>query len=108
MGEDSQTSILREMKEELGYEVQVDQLLWFNENFFVFDNKNFPEIGLYYLVSIKSEFTFSKGPFHGEEGDRLIYQWVPIDELKCIELYPEFLKASLLELPSSTQHIVED
>lgn len=105
--EDSQTSIIREIKEELGFDVKVDRLLWFTENFFDYNEKNFHEIGLYYLVSLtEGHFPFTNAPFHGEEGERLLYQWVPIDELDKIMLYPEFLRTSLKEIPSTTKHLV--
>ena len=105
--EDSQTSILREIKEELGYEVQVDRLLWFTENFFIYNSKNYHEIGLYYKVSLIDEnFSFTTEPFYGEEGDRLIYQWVQIDQLENILLFPEFLRKSLAEIPLTAQHLI--
>lgn len=105
--EDSQTSIIREIKEELGYEVQVDRLLWFTENFFIYNSKNYHEIGLYYKVLLIDEnFSFTTEPFYGEEGDRLIYQWVPIDQLENILLFPEFLRKSLAEIPLTAQYLI--
>jgi 8-oxo-dGTP pyrophosphatase MutT (NUDIX family) len=105
--EESQASIIREIREELGFDVKVDRLLWFAENFFDYDNKSFHEIGLYYTVSlIEGEFSFRDEPFYGEEGKRLLYKWYPVNQLDEILLYPEFLKDQLNELPHSTQHIV--
>ncbi|WP_026562548.1 NUDIX hydrolase [Bacillus sp. J37] len=104
--EDSRTSITREIKEELGLDIIVNNLLWFTENFFEYNQKNFHEIGLYYEVSFKSQPIFSSEVFYGEEGERLIYKWTPIDELGDLVLYPEFLKSSLKKLPKSTEHVV--
>jgi 8-oxo-dGTP pyrophosphatase MutT (NUDIX family) len=105
--EDSQTSIVREVKEELGIDVKVDRLLWFTENFFDYNNKNYHEIGLYYKVSpTDGRFSMQSEAFFGEEGDRLIYQWVPISELENIMLYPEFIKKSLTDLPESPKHLI--
>lgn len=105
--EDSQTSIIRELKEELGLDTKVERLLWFTENFFDYNDKNYHEIGLYYQVEIVDErFVFCTEPFYGEEGERLIYRWVPAEELEEIVLYPEFLKGSLLDLPLSPQHLI--
>ncbi|RSD28792.1 NUDIX hydrolase [Mesobacillus subterraneus] len=105
--EDSQTSIVREMKEELGIEIKVDRLLWFTENFFGYNNKDYHEIGLYYKVSpVSGSFAFKTEEFFGEEGDRLVYQWVPISKLENIQLYPEFVRTSLAELPETQQHLV--
>lgn len=105
--EDSQTSIVREVKEELGIDVKVDRLLWFTENFFDYNNKNYHEIGLYYKVSpTDGGFSMQSEAFFGEEGDRLIYQWVPISQLENIPLYPEFVRTSLRELPEAPQHLI--
>jgi 8-oxo-dGTP pyrophosphatase MutT (NUDIX family) len=105
--EDSQTSIVREVKEELGIDVKVDRLLWFTENFFDYNNKNYHEIGLYYSVSpTDGIFSMQNEAFFGEEGDRLIYQWVPISELENIMLYPEFIKKSLTDLPEAPKHLI--
>jgi 8-oxo-dGTP pyrophosphatase MutT (NUDIX family) len=105
--EDSQTSIVREVKEELGIDVKVDRLLWFTENFFDYNNKNYHEIGLYYKVSpTDGRFSMQSEAFFGEEGDRLIYQWVPISELENIMLYPEFIKKSLTDLPEAPKHLI--
>ncbi|MBT2691657.1 NUDIX hydrolase [Bacillus sp. ISL-55] len=105
--EDSQTSVVREVKEELGIDIKVDRLLWFTENFFDYNNKDYHEIGLYYKVApLNGSFNFHKDEFFGEEGERLIYQWVPISNLEKIKLYPEFIRTSLSELPEVPQHLI--
>lgn len=105
--EDSQTSVVREVKEELGIDVKVEKLLWFTENFFDYNDKNYHEIGLYYQVSpLNGSFNFHKEEFFGEEGERLVYQWVPISSLEEFKLYPEFIRTSLSELPEAPQHLI--
>lgn len=107
--EDSQTSIIREMKEELGFDVEVERLLWLTENFFEYNKKKYHEIGLYYKVEITDgNLRFTTQPFYGEEGDRLIYQWVPIHQLNNVLLYPEFLRNSLDNLPMVTKQLIVD
>ncbi|WHX42463.1 NUDIX hydrolase [Mesobacillus sp. AQ2] len=105
--EDSQTSIVREVKEELGIDVKVDRLLWFTENFFDYKHRDFHEIGLYYHVSpLEGSFDFQADAFFGEEGERLVYQWVPISQLAKIKLYPEFIRTSLHAVPETPQHLI--
>lgn len=105
--EDSHTSIVREVKEELGIDVKVDRLLWFTENFFDYKHRDFHEIGLYYHVSpLEGSFNFQADAFFGEEGERLVYQWVPISQLEQIELYPEFIRTSLHALPETPHHLI--
>ncbi|TFB25004.1 NUDIX domain-containing protein [Filobacillus milosensis] len=103
--EDSKSGIVREMAEELNIECKVDRLLWFTENFFEYKYRNFHEIGLFYLLSTVREH-FQKGPFFSEEGDHLVYEWVHIDELHKINLYPMFLRTELQKLPTNMEHII--
>jgi len=77
------------------------------ENFFNYDGKDFHEIGLYY--SVKSDgklIEFDRTNFYGVEGERLVFKWTPIDELKNIELYPDFLRTAINKLPITTEHII--
>ncbi|UOE95833.1 NUDIX hydrolase [Alkalihalobacillus sp. LMS39] len=104
--EDSSHCIKREMKEELGYEVEIEQLIWFTENFFEYKGKPFHEIGLIYKVSTTDKVNVKSDFFYGKEGEHLLYKWVPIEELNKIILYPEFLKTGLTELPTVTQHLI--
>ncbi|WP_079508630.1 NUDIX hydrolase [Mesobacillus jeotgali] len=105
--EDSQTSIIREIKEELGIDVKVDRLLWFTENFFEYKRRDFHEIGLYFQVSpLEGNLQFHTEEFFGEEGEKLVYQWVPIGELETIKLFPEFIKTSVKDLPEAPQHLI--
>ncbi|WKA54301.1 NUDIX hydrolase [Planococcus shixiaomingii] len=105
--EDSKTCLMREMEEELGTSVAVEQLLWVVENFFPYAGKDFHEIGFYYLVhGTEKPSLYQNGPFFGPEGERLVYQWVPLSEVGDAALYPEFLRKALTELPEATQHFI--
>lgn len=105
--ESSQSCIIREMKEELGFNVKINRLLWMTENFFEYYSKQFHELGFYYSISSATPSThFTTETFHGEEGDRLIYKWVPINELEQLPLFPEFLRTSLEELPLTPKHLI--
>jgi len=81
-------------------------ILWVTENFFEYNNKNFLEIGIYYKVSTESGFGIKSEAFYGEEGDRLLYQWVLINKLSEMLLYPEFLKTSLNRIPDNIEHLI--
>ncbi|MBY0095985.1 NUDIX hydrolase [Mesobacillus maritimus] len=103
--EESASGVKRELMEELGVAVEIVYLLWVTENFFTYNEAKFHEIGFYYLVSSEKIMNHDEA-FSCLEGDGLLYQWIPIDQLDEITLYPEFLKTSLKELPPSTQHII--
>ncbi|MBK6795945.1 MAG: NUDIX domain-containing protein [Acidobacteria bacterium] len=45
-GEPAEQTLMREMREEIGAEIEVVRLLWFAENFFTYDGFRYHEIGL--------------------------------------------------------------
>lgn len=107
MLEDSKTCLLREIKEELGAEVKVERLLWVAENFFTYNFKNYHELGFYHLVKCaEGKSNYRPGPFFGPEGDRLTYQWMALEELEKVNLYPVFLRQALQNLPETTEHLI--
>lgn len=106
MNEPSPLSLQREFTEELDLSVQVGRLVWIVENFFEYREKKVHEIGLYYLVSTEDKQDLTNGPFHGVEGERLVYEWVPISELEDVVLYPEFLKKALKKIPETIEHLI--
>lgn len=107
MLEDSKSCLVREMAEELDTAVSANRLLWVAENFFTYNAKQYHELGFYYEVEpVGGASHFREGPFFGPEGERLTYQWVPLSEIEQVELYPEFLRSGLKELPASIEHVI--
>ena len=107
MTEDSQSSIQREFREELGIDVHVERMALVIENFFEHGGKDFHEIGFYYAITAESNAaSFKENTFHGTEGERLIFKWTPIVDLEGIALYPECLRTTLKEMPLHIQHFV--
>ena len=105
LSEDSRAAIKRELQEELNVAIKVHQLCWMVENFFYYKGNDFHEIGLYYRISSSDNSIVDKqGAFYGAEGERLIYQWMPITELNDVELQPAFLREGVKHLPEHTEH----
>lgn len=103
-------AVRREVREEIGAEVEVVRLLWIVENFY-HRNKDIHELSFYFLINLHpgSPLLRGDGPFYGQEHDHpLIYQWHPIDESLLFDLpiMPSFLATSLTDLPKTPQHIV--
>ncbi|OIN66921.1 NUDIX hydrolase [Exiguobacterium sp. KRL4] len=88
MMEHGEQAIIREIKEELGKEVHVKQFLSAQENFFEYEGIQFHEVAFFYEVELMTLETLTLEPFHGIEGEQLIYQYVPIDRLQSVKLYP--------------------
>ncbi len=103
-------ALRREVREEIGADVEVIRLLWVLENFF-HKNKDIHELSFYFLMEIdpSSHLLKSDGPFYGQEHDHtLTFQWHPIDEagLARLPLFPGYLASALQHIPGTPQHIV--
>ena len=57
-GETTAETIVREFKEEIGADINVERLFMVNENFFPWGNRPCQQINLYYLVSLKDEKSY--------------------------------------------------
>lgn len=89
-GESTQEALIREFKEELGIEIVDYKPIWVNECFFEEKGKKFHEIGMYYFVN---DISIGTESFSTQEGGRTnYYEWLDIDELENVVLYPEFIK----------------
>jgi 8-oxo-dGTP pyrophosphatase MutT (NUDIX family) len=103
-------ALRREVKEEIGADVEVVRLLWIMENFF-HKSKDIHELSFYFLMQITpdSDLLKSDGPFYGQEHEhRLTFQWFPLDEamLAGLPLNPGYLSRALLNIPDTIQHVV--
>lgn len=110
MLESSEDTLVREMKEELGIDIEVERLLWVSENFFEYENKVFHELGFYYQMKLPENCPLfeHKGEFTGDEQEiKLIFKWQPIDRLDDLVLYPTFLKRTLTTKSEGIEHIIE-
>lgn len=109
MGEAARESLTREIREELGAEAEVGRLVWVLENFFDFDGTPFHEIGLYFDLSLpdgSSAIRADEFERRDDDGELLIFRWVPINGLDSLRVLPSFLADGLRELPAQTAHVV--
>lgn len=107
-GESSEEAIIREMTEELGVTVIDYRSLWINECFFVDSGTRFHEVGIYYLVNLENtEFNHYEPFFELIEGSRVnTYEWLDIDSLESIALYPLFVKTEIKNPDKTLKHII--
>lgn len=109
MGESSETAIVREMEEEIGLHFRVTRPLWFLENFFDHQEKEYHEISVIFLIHcITEEELLARGnKFTGlDSGTPLLFEWHKVETLVHFPLFPTFLRTELGELPSSEQYRV--
>lgn len=109
-GEDSAEALAREMREELGTEVDVKRLLFFAENFFSLNGLEFHEFALFYEMRPPVDFRTDFGATFWLEEDGRSYEfcWSKVDEesLAMLPLLPAFLQTRLSALPNAPEHIV--
>jgi 8-oxo-dGTP pyrophosphatase MutT (NUDIX family) len=109
VGEDTRTTLLREMQEEAGIDVEAGRLLWVMENFFELRGKRRHEIGFYYEMKVPKEWGPDQKPeFIGCEGDsELHFRWVPLAEIGSgLRVEPRVLAGRFASLPSQTEHVI--
>jgi ADP-ribose pyrophosphatase YjhB (NUDIX family) len=107
--ERAEDALKRELKEEIGVEIQVKRLVWVVENFFEYESTPYHELGLYFLITLPSDSNLldKNEPFIGyEEGVKLIFQWHSLNDLDRIIIYPSFLQKGLKSIPKNIEHIV--
>jgi 8-oxo-dGTP pyrophosphatase MutT (NUDIX family) len=107
--ETSAAALEREMREEIGVDVEVGRLLWVMEHFFVHAGQRFHEIALYYEMRLPASFPYLdvRHEFTGTEaGTALIFRWFPIARLTTFRVYPSVLRTAIANLPASPQHLV--
>lgn len=111
LGEDSKSAVIREIKEETGYDSHINKLIATTENFFVRKNgKKIHELGFYYLLNLDDKENINNEEYEtteeSEEKVDLHFKWVSINELKNIEFKPQELKEKLENGNVDFQHLI--
>ena len=104
VGECSSQAVCREVMEELGIKVSVIDLAFVVENRFCQDGVNFHNIEFHYFVEPLEEPPLEMIENHVKQ----VCEWVPIEELKNVNVKPDFLKTALLNWNGQLQHVMID
>ena len=110
-GETNEQTLIREFQEEIGVTVSVGDLKWVGEIFFPWGDKPCHQICLYYLVDVQSDYIPLEGKFPGTEqiegrNFKLEFHWVPVEELKNIEVYPTNTEELIHQMSHGVQHFI--
>lgn len=99
IGEDSSQTVKREMKEELGKEVEIKRYIATAENFFNDKGQKYHEILFMYEVEfVDLNDQKIKEPMKNLEGkDYLHYEWLDLDKLDEYNILPAVVKDILKE-----------
>ena len=106
--ETSEEALRRELQEEMSITESKMNLEWIVENFFNMDNEKYHEISFCYNVKLPEDSPIYKtNKYPGQEGDKKIdFVWIPIDELKNINIKPAFIPKYIKQTGKGIQHIV--
>ncbi len=106
LSESARDAVCREMKEELHIDCSIIRPLWVMENFFDSFGFCFHEIAFYFLMTVPSDLLTRGDSFEEYDGSsKLNFRWHAIDSLDEVELYPEFLRKSVKNLPETLTYI---
>jgi len=92
-GETVKQTLVRELEEETGLKILVGKLVYINENFFEQDDKEFHEIGFYFLSSIIGDVPEK---IESREG-HIDFRFIDLEQIPDRDVYPRFLRAVLPE-----------
>ncbi len=103
-GETTVEALVRELKEEMGVEAACRRLLWTEENFWRWGDREAHNLCYYYLIDANGS-----APEEGvlmRDNDSVTFHWLPIAELDGVEIYPTFLKNELPNLSDYPKHFI--
>ena len=107
IGETSEETLIREYKEETGADILCDRLVWVEESFWKWGNKDAHGIVFYYLISLKNKADIPEGGFISQKDNcDITLKWVSIEEIKQLEIYPTFIKDKIENISQNMEHII--
>ncbi len=107
IGETSEETLIREYLEETGAKILCNRLLWVEESFWKWENKAAHGIIFYYLVSLEDGADIPDDCFTSQKDNcDITLEWVPLDKIKDLPIYPAFVKEKIHHLPEHIEHII--
>lgn len=98
MNETTKETMERELMEEIGKKIEVKDMIFLVEDFWKCDGEKVHQYAFYYDVEFKDEIDYTK-PIEGiEDGKKMYFEWVDIDEFvkEDFSLKPAFLKEAII------------
>lgn len=105
INESSKEAIVREIYEETGLKLKVDRLAIIQERFSKVDNHIHHEIVFFYLMKYDADINISDNGFT-DQGVKETLHWLPISELRQLNIVPEFLKTKVFDDMTAIEHII--
>jgi len=107
IGETSEDALIREYKEETGVDITCNRLIWVEESFWNWGRKSAHTIVFYHLISLENESEITDEYFElHKDNCNVLLQWVPIDEVKNLTIYPNFIKNKINMISNNIEHFI--
>ena len=108
IGETLEDGLIREAMEEMGVRITCKRLLWSEECFWVWNNRQAHNIAFYYLIELCDDLEIPEnGEFVSQKDNcDVVIGWMPIEEIQKVTIYPEFLKEEIHHLDGPIKHFV--
>ena len=102
VGENSRDAVLREAKEELGFDVKINRLICINENLFPLNESDFVahEVSFYYLLEPVENISTENFEVYEKEGEHEYihkYEWIDLQNTREHNVRPHWIADMILE-----------
>lgn len=106
LGETCAETLKREFSEEIGTDIEVGKLRWVEECFWTWDGKPNHNISLYFDVRFTDSVQIPLNGCFASNEPHLEFNWVAIENLGNLTVYPERMTELLRNKSDSVEHWV--
>jgi len=107
IGETAEESVVTAYLSETGVDIKVDRLIWVEEIFWEWNEKATQSLCFYFLISA-NEMDLVQMPNCQLGNEKIVFEWVALDKLTDLTVYPKFAKDKLQNLSNYIEHFVSD
>ena len=109
IGETTADALIREYKEETGADIKCRRLLWTEECFWKWNGRDAHNITFYYLIElcVNSDIQIMDEFVSHKDNSNVLIGWMPIENLKNIIIYPDFIKDEIHNLDTTPKHFIQ-
>lgn len=109
IGETTADALIREYKEETGADIKCRRLLWTEECFWNWNGRDAHNITFYYLIElcVNSDIQIMDEFVSHKDNSNVLIGWMPIENLKNIIIYPDFIKDEIHNLDAAPKHFIQ-
>jgi len=107
IGETSEETLIREYKEETGADILCKRLMWIEETFWKWGNRDAHGIVFYYLILLKDNSDIPDDFFTSQKDNcNIMLKWVSIEEMKQLTIYPTFINDKIENISDKIEHFI--